>query len=195
MKYVYIHGFNSAANPQSDKIQQLSKLGDVITVTYDTFAPYDVIELELSAQVPSDEDVTFVGTSLGGFWAFQMGRKFAAPSVIINPAINPALSLCKYIGIEQMNHVTGEVKTLSDWVVETYIDKALDDKDKSLAFLPLLLLDLGDDVLNPFTTRDTLTMCPMFTWNGGSHRFDHMEQALDKINNYVNHCSYVSVLD
>ena len=195
MIYVYIHGFNSAANPQSDKVRHLSKLGKVISVTYDTFATYEQIVEQLSSQIPSDEDVTFVGTSLGGFWAFEMGRKYATPAVIINPAINPALSLCKYIGIDQKNHVTGEVKVLSDTVVESYLDKALDDTDQSLAFLPLLLLDLGDDVLNPYTTRETLAMCPMFTWNGGSHRFDHMEQAVERIKHYVNRCSYVSALD
>ena len=57
--------------------------------------------------------------------------------------------------------------------------------------LPLVLLDMGDEVINSFETRENLTGFPMIEWVGGSHRFDHMNDALQHIKQYLNHCSYV----
>jgi len=88
MKYVYLHGFNSAYDPVAVKVQALRAIGEAEGVTYNTSNAYPRIFAELSEQIPRDE-VVLVGTSLGGFWAAEMAKHFGMPSVIINPAIEP----------------------------------------------------------------------------------------------------------
>ena len=184
MIYIYLHGFNSAYDPLSNKVQALSTLGEVMGITYNAFGTYEEIFSEISCQVPNEE-VVFVGTSLGGFWAAEMAKHFGVPSVIINPCLDPNGALRKYIDEPHLNYVTGDYMTLTEDAVNSYQTEVSSDT----AFLPLVLLDMGDDVIDSFETREALEGFPMVHYAGGSHRFDHMEDAIDEIKNYVNRCS------
>ncbi|MRH77641.1 hypothetical protein GH984_02870 [Spiribacter sp. C176] len=194
MDFVYIHGFNSAFDPSSEKIRHLCRIGDVRGIEYDSFGSYPEILRKLASQISIQDETIFVGTSLGGFWAAEMGRQISAPSVIINPCVEPRTSLRKYIGAELTNHVTGESKTLSQASVLSY-EKRLDEQTAQYTFLPLVLLDMGDEVIDSHTTQNLLESYPMTCFEGGSHRFEHMEEAIDDIEHYVNHCSYIDHLD
>jgi len=191
MIFIYLHGFNSAYDPSAEKIQILSELGEVKGITYNTFGTYQEIFNEISSQVPNVDDIVFVGTSLGGFWAAEMGRKFMTPSVIINPCYNPRNMLSKYVGVKFTNYQNGKVDTLVDEAVKTY-PTSMTGEDTSFNFLPLVLLDMEDEVINSFETRKVLAGFPMIHWAGGSHRFDHMSDAIQEINSYTNHCSYAN---
>lgn len=192
MIYVYIHGFNSAYDPNSGKVQALSTLGDVHGVTYNTFSTYEEIIDEIKAQVPVSDEIVFVGTSLGGFWAAEMGRWFGAPSVIINPCTDPRSMLQKYVGVAETNYINGDVNTLTSESVNSYPGSGI---TRAGIYRPLVLLDMGDAVIDSFQTQKDLRDFPMVCWEGGSHRFEHTEEAIEHIRNYVNHCSYVDILD
>lgn len=199
MIYVYLHGFNSGYDPNNIKVQELSALGDVIGITYNSFATYqeifDQISHEIYTQIHDRDDMVFIGTSLGGFWAAEMGRHFGVPSVIINPCHDPYVMLRKYIGIIFSNYVTGVTDCLTNEVVETYPMSGITRTDRSFTFLPLVLLDMGDEVIDSSETFNVFEMFPIVTWQNGSHRFDHMAQAIPAIQQYVNHCSLVSHMD
>jgi uncharacterized protein len=192
MIYVYLHGFNSAYDPNSGKVQSLSLIGDVHGVTYNTFGTYEEIIDEISAQVSFSDDLVFVGTSLGGFWAAEMGRRFSVPSVIINPCTDPRTMLQKYVGAVETNYINGDVNTLTSKSANSYPGSGI---SRAGRYLPLVLLDMGDEVIDSFQTREDLKDFPMACWEGGSHRFEHTNEALDDIRNYINHCSYVENLD
>lgn len=192
MIYVYLHGFNSAYDPNSGKAQALSLLGDVQGVTYNTFGTYEEIIDEISAQVSVSDELVFVGTSLGGFWAAEMGRRFGVPSVIINPCTDPRNMLQKYVGLVETNYISGNVNTLTNESVNSYPVTKISSTGR---YLPLVLLDMGDEVIDSFQTQKDLQDFPMACWEGGSHRFEHTEDAIERIQSYVNHCSYVENLD
>lgn len=189
MHFIYLHGFNSAFDPSSEKIKHLETLGRVTGITYNTFGTYDEIFDELWSQIEYSDDLVFVGTSLGGFWAAEMAREFHTPSIIINPCIDPYKMLRKYVGIEQTNYHTSEVNTLLDSTVDTYLELCVHGRE--FTYFPLVLLDMGDEVIDSFETREALEGFPMIHYAEGSHRFDHMHDALEEINKYLNHCSYV----
>lgn len=194
MDFIYIHGFNSAFDSSSEKVRHLSRMGNVRGIDYDSCESCLKIFKKLASEISIQDEIIFVGTSLGGFWAAEMGRRFSAPSVVINPSVEPRVSLRKYIGAQFTNHVTGESKTLSQGSVLSY-EKRLDEQMEQYTFLPLVLLDMGDEVIDSHTTQKLLEDFPMTCFKGGSHRFDHMEAALDEIERYVNHCLYVDHLD
>jgi predicted esterase YcpF (UPF0227 family) len=199
MHFIYLHGFNSAYDPNSEKIQQLSHLGTVSGITYNTFAThkeiFQHISHEIYTQVHDREDIVFVGTSLGGFWAAEMARHFGVPSVIINPCYDPYEMLRKYVGETSENYQTGETNVLTNEVVETYPVNGIIGSDNTYEYLPLTLLDMGDNVIDSFKTREVLEGFPMVHWAEGSHRFEHIADALAHINEYMNYCNFVEQLD
>lgn len=196
MNFVYMHGFNSAFDPTSEKIQELFKIGHVHGVTYNTFETYGKIYEEILPQVPEDADgLTFVGTSLGGYWAAVMARVFGCPSIIANPVVEPQVTLKKYVGKELFNYQTGEVKKLDAKVIESYPTEVAFSNSTDDWFLPLVLLDMGDDVINSQKTRKLLSGYPMICWEEGNHRFEHMKEAVNPIQEYLNHCSYAGLTD
>lgn len=192
MLFIYIHGFNSSFDPDSQKVQELSSIGKTIGINYNSFATYDEIFQEISSQVPNRDDLVFVGTSLGGFWAAEMARKFATPSVIINPCYNPCETLKFYIGNPQKNYKTSEMNNLTLDVVNTYPLNGISKKD--FAYLPLVLLDMGDEVLSSKKALNFFDGFPIKYWEGGSHRFEHMNEAIKSITEYINICSFVEDL-
>ena len=197
MLYIYLHGFNSAFDPEANKVKSLSKLGDVIGITYDTFASYDDIFSYITSQVPITRvnEIAFVGTSLGGYWAAQMGKHYGCPSIIINPCYDPGSMLCRYTALLTTNYHTGVTNVLTSEVVDTYVSKYIYGPDKTYKYLPLVLLDMGDEVIGSGGTALVLKEFQVKRFEGGSHRFDHMEESLEAIRDYVNHCQYVEHID
>lgn len=53
------------------------------------------------------DGLTFVGSSLGGFYATHLAEAHAAKAVLVNPAIDPGRALAPYLGA-QRNPATGE---------------------------------------------------------------------------------------
>ena len=54
----------------------------------------------------SGDELTLVGSSLGGFYATYLAERYGAKAVLINPAIRPFESLAAYLG-PQRNPYTG----------------------------------------------------------------------------------------
>lgn len=115
-----------------------------------------------------------VGTSLGGFFAAWLGAEFGRPFVAINPAIAPGKTLRAYIG-HGVNHL-GKPFELTEDCVRAY---------DSLAFRMdgqgTIILDLGDELLESRATLDFVRgSLPAFVFEGGSHRFDHMAELIQR---------------
>ena len=195
MLYIYLHGFNSAFDPDADKVKQLSTIGTVSGITYDTFGTYDEIKSYLISQVTSYEEIVFVGTSLGAYWASEMGNHFGVPSILINPCYDPAKMLARYEGMIMTNYYTAVHNVLTQKAIDTYVGKRIEYDRAEYEYVPMILLDMGDEVIESKLTAYIYRDFPMETFEGGSHRFDHMEESLDKIQEYVSHCEYVEHLD
>ena len=183
--FIYLHGFNSKGDPNSQKIKELQKLGETITIDYDSFGTFDSINSHLSEEIKrisrsrKDQFTVLAGTSLGGYWASVIGKKYGIPAVLINPAVQPQHSLKKHIGIEFENYKDGHLNTLAEDVPASYTD-APD------AGMFLILLDRDDDVFDPKKTESWFTVNQVITFEGGSHRFEHMREALPEISRFVN---------
>jgi predicted esterase YcpF (UPF0227 family) len=113
-RIAYLHGFNSG--PTSAKGQTLARaiaaLPAVMRPGY--FLPrlsHRASEAMRVAQHWAEgaerEGLTFVGSSLGGFYATQLAEAHGAKAVLVNPAIDPERTLAPYLG-PQHNPSTGE---------------------------------------------------------------------------------------
>lgn len=186
---IYLHGFNSAFDPENKKVKELSVLGTVTGITYNTYGTYQEICSFLMDQLSGADrdDTVIIGTSLGGFWAGEMGFKLGIPSVIINPCYDPTKMLQKYIG-PQVNHKTGIEHSFELSSAVSYCHCKTYDSNYSI--YPLVLLDMGDEIIDSHKSRELFAGFPMFHWVGGSHQFDHIKDALEHIKTYINHCAF-----
>jgi predicted esterase YcpF (UPF0227 family) len=190
-RYVYLHGFNSGFTPANPKVAALETIGEVIGVTYDTTAPLDLALKDILGQLPEDlDDVVIVGTSLGAFYAAEVSRTLGLPAVLINPCIDPYLSLRKYVGQVHTNYVTGETAHFGDNALSTYMRHTLLPCHR---IKPLVFVDMGDQVIPAQTTINFFAKkgLTVTAFDGGSHQFDHMGDALPQIAQYASYTSFI----
>lgn len=182
----YLHGFNSDADESSDKVMSLKTIGDVVLFSYDSFDTYDNIMKHLEGAISEfcHENAAVIGTSLGGFYAAELGKRMGYPSIMINPAWKPYEVLSSLCGQTLTNYKNGTVRTLDRETLETYAGRSF---DQNREILPLVLIDEGDELLDSKETFEYFTRmnCPIAIFEGGSHRFEHMKEALDPIQDYM----------
>lgn len=189
MHYIYLHDFNSGYIPDSIRVLGLSFLGDIKGITYDTFTSYDDIYQHLTSQVSNDRnDVAFIGTGLGGFWAAQMGKHFGVPSVSINPCNDPYSMLRGYQDVIATNYTSGVTNVLTSRIIDTYVGKDIRSDDLGFVYLPLLLLDTSDTIVNSSEAIEDLNKFPLQYFKGSTTINEHVRE-------YLNHCEYVECLD
>ena len=192
LTFVYLHGFNSAFSTGGEKIAHLSKLAPVIGLNYDSFGNYGDIMDRLEFQVENlphhIDDLVFVGTSLGAFYASELGRVFDRPSIIINPCVTPYTMLGFALHMPMKNFVTGEESVFTMQAKASYLRREISNKNR-YCHKPLLLVDLDDELLPATKIFNTLDF-PKAAFAGGCHRFSHMEEALDPIAHYINACDF-----
>ena len=187
MNILYIHGWGSAFDPQSSKIQTLSELGTVRGPNLDYTQGFDAVIGQCRAMLMEDDYDVVIGTSMGGYTASHVAPGVGLPFVAINPAVNPAQSLGRYLG-------TGK-----DWQGRPY---RLDPEViRSLPLLSLkgyglVLLDREDELIDSEATAEYVgSRYPVIMFEGGSHRFDHMGESLGFIRNLVNSAELVYGLE
>ncbi len=146
---IYLHGFNSS--PHSFKAtylqQYLMKRGmadQYVCPALPTRADEAIALVEAGMAKNQGAQFTFVGSSLGGFYATWLAEKHTANAVLINPAITPHLGLRDYLGTQQNFH-SGEQYELTEAHLAEW------EKCYATAITPsryLLLVETGDEVLD-----------------------------------------------
>ena len=181
---LYIHGFNSGADPTSAKVMSLGNLGQVLCMHYDSFSKRTEILDQLLEQVPVNQDLVFAGTSLGGYFAALLAKHFRVPSILINPAHSPDTTLMQCVGVPQVNFVSGETKVLSTDACDSYCGESITEAEAYEVF-PLVILAMDDELLDAAESRELFTKFPLFVCDTGGHRFENPEIFMPAIEAYL----------
>ncbi|VXC41937.1 Esterase YqiA [Burkholderia sp. 8Y] len=114
---LYLHGFRSS--PQSFKARamraRLAELGRLSEWQCPVLpvSPRDAIALaEAIASTAASDDVTVVGSSLGGYYATYLAEKHGWRAVLLNPAVVPQSDLSAYLGEQPLWHGGGSITVL-----------------------------------------------------------------------------------
>ena len=104
---LYLHGFRSS--PLSTKAQKMALLMrerypqvqwwcPQLPPSPDAAMQLLCDGIEAWQQEPDYDSIAVIGSSLGGFYATALAELLNCPAALLNPAINPARDLVKYVG-------------------------------------------------------------------------------------------------
>lgn len=173
----YLHGFGSAYDPESAKVKALSRLGTVAGTDIDYTLTLEILTEQLAKVIRDSEADLLVGTSMGGYLAARLGALLDVKFVAINPALEPALSLKRHVG-DGVDY-TGRAFSLSAETVAGY-------QPFSIGGVGLVLLDSGDELFDSSVTQERLVKhFPVVMFEGGSHRFEHIDDAFATIQEFA----------
>ena len=186
---IYIHGFNSSpqaykANLMLDYLRNHGK-EDCFYAPKLPFNPEQAMQM-LVTQVGDlivqygKQRVFLVGSSLGSFYAAYLAERYHVPAALINPSVEPYVTLNRYLG-ENTNVHTGERYILTEEhaeVLQTYRVDPLSNPENYL-----LMVQTADETLDYRKAVLKYGECEQVVEAGGCHGFDrfndHIPMMLD----------------
>jgi hypothetical protein len=193
---VYLHGFNSGGN--ANKARWLREHLRPLMLLSPTYEPHHARQsarelrkyvARLVRENPQDRKLMFIGSSLGGFWAQYLASQkwgrdqgpgpVSVKLVLINPSIRPDITLARHTG-RYPNEATGGETVLTADDVAALRDYRVEPCHPTVP--TLLLLDEADEILDYREAVAAYQGCgKTIVYPGGSHRFDHLPEALPEI--------------
>ena len=183
-KLLYLHGFNSS--PQSYKAELISdffkdkKSSDLFICPQIPAVPDEAKRYleQLVEEVLNHHQLSFVGSSLGGFYATYLAEKYGGSAVLINPSVKPYETLKDYLGENKFYFEDG------CWEFEEKHIQQL--KDLNVAEITkieryLVLLQTGDETLDYKEAELKYKESRCIIEQGGDHSFVGLERYLDHI--------------
>lgn len=176
---LYIHGFASSGH--SHKAQVLQQHFDEVYAPSLSHIPQLAMEtleqfIDAMAQPP-----LLLGSSLGGFYALYLSQRMSLPAVLINPVVELT---------SEMEQLTGLQQSYFDDSVFEFTDEHLYSLHNYLCPAPrsdrlLLMVQMGDEVLNHQRTLRHLPGAQHLIEVGGNHAFEGFENHMQTIASFA----------
>jgi len=183
---IYLHGFNSS--PASHKAQVMKAYlesrgkGHLYACPALPDTPGEairaieaVVEKTFAGSDPGA--VTFLGSSLGGFYATYLSEKLGCRAALINPAIKPHVGLEAYLGTQKNLH-TGVPYELTRAHLDGWRDLVVERIDPERY---LLLLETGDEVLDWREAARKYEGARTVIRDGGDHSLQSFQEHIARI--------------
>ncbi len=179
---VYLHGFNSSPASHKAQLMRQHMEGRGHAQLYACPALPDtpaqaIRAIEKTVEGRNPRELTFIGSSLGGFYATWLVEKIGCRAVLINPAITPHIGLEAYLGTQKNLH-TGEPYELTRAHLEGWRRLLVERIDPERY---LLLLETGDEVLDWRAAARKYEGARMVIRQGGDHTFECFPEMVRRI--------------
>lgn len=180
---IYVHGFNSS--PASTKARQLgarlAAMGRPDRFRCPALpdrpsAAIALLERELQGTPP--EEITLVGSSLGGYYSTWLAERHGVRAVLVNPAITPHVGLAAYLG-EQRNLYTDEAYELTQLHLDELRSLWVERPTRMERYL--LMVTTGDEVLDYREALARYAGAEHVVVQGSDHGFAQFERYLDRV--------------
>ena len=182
---VYLHGFNSS--PQTVKGRKLAAAAAALAAPARVYIPQlhhrpatamRDVRTWLDANVVDRAALTFVGSSLGGYYATFLAEEFGARAAVINPAVRPASSLAAYVGLQRNLH-TGEAWELTRGHFAELEDLYVTRLSRLNRYF--LLMRSGDELLDWREAVMRYAGGWQFIMGGGDHGWEDIDDEIPSI--------------
>ena len=181
---IYIHGFGSAGvGGKAQLFREYFKSRNIPFIAPSlSYVPQLAIST-LEELIESYDNITLIGSSLGGYYAIYLAEKYGLKAVLVNPAINSPKTLKK--AITSLGYATNFYDNSSFQWRESHLEmlkKYKVDTIKSNKYL--LLLQQGDDVLDYRDAVEKIPNATMVIEEGGTHHFEGIEKYFKRIEEF-----------
>ncbi|KRB42334.1 MULTISPECIES: YqiA/YcfP family alpha/beta fold hydrolase [unclassified Acidovorax] len=185
---LYLHGFRSS--PSSAKARQtaahLAAHHPSVTVWCPQLPPSPRAAMAQVAQGIADwprNSMAVIGSSLGGFYASWVAQHAGCPSVMLNPAVDPARDLARYIGEQTTWHNPNErFYFLPEYIAEL---QALDMRGRPPAAPELAIIAKGDEVLDWREMVGRYPQAQQVVLEGGDHALGNYGEYLPLVSQFL----------
>jgi predicted esterase YcpF (UPF0227 family) len=182
---IYIHGFGSSGKGgKSLQFREYFKAQNIPCIAPSlSYVPELAIDTLEQLIESYDEEVTLIGSSLGGFYSIYLAEKYGLKAVLINPAIDSSKTLKRMlsIGSTAKNYYDG---TRFDWT-ESHVDMLLNYRVNEVSNGKyFLLLQTGDDVLDYQEALAKLPHAKTIVEEGGTHPFEGIERHFEGVREF-----------
>ena len=184
---LYVHGFNSSpasfkANVLKDALARRGRDAEFLCPALPHRPAASMALLEAIIPHHARENLTLVGSSLGGFYGTFLAEKYGVRCVLLNPAVYPHEGLRDYLGA-QKNLYSGEEYILTLQHIE----------EMRALFVPrlknldryLLITATGDEVLDYRDGVARYAGAEQIIIQGSDHGLSDFAHYLDKILDYA----------
>ncbi|WP_144211258.1 YqiA/YcfP family alpha/beta fold hydrolase [Shewanella donghaensis] len=182
---LYIHGFNSS--PHSDKAK------DTAEYFQRCFPEYPFVQPQLPSSPKEamallcgiveqakakNEPLTYIGSSLGGYFASYLAETYGGKAVLINPAVKPFELFDEFLGPQYNPYIDEHYQVLPQHKLDVaeYNTEVIRRPDRFLVFL-----QTGDEVLDYRQALLKYHCCQLHVEANGDHSFIGYKNQLDKI--------------
>lgn len=181
---LYLHGFRSS--PQSTKARQMGALMAEGFAQVQWWCPQlppspqaaAALIAQGTAHWPADTSAV-IGSSLGGFYATWIAAQRGWRAVLLNPAVDPARDLSRYIGEQTSWHDPAE---------RFFFAPEFVDELRALAVGPLAqpercmtLIAMGDEVLDWREMTARYAGAQQTVLEGGDHALSDFDQYIPQV--------------
>ena len=176
---LYLHGFRSS--PQSAKARITAEWMQQHRPDVEWWCPQlppsprEAIQrlLDRVAAWPA-ATAGVIGSSLGGFYATALAERTGCRAVLLNPAVDPARDLAKYIGETTAWHGDGRFFFKSEFIAEL---RQIAPASLSKLQRYFAVIAKGDEVLSWVEMSERYAGCRVELLEGGDHALSDYEAA------------------
>ena len=181
--FIYLHGFNSSpasfkARLVRERLAALGRAGEFMAPHLPHRPTQAVAAIERTLAGLAPDEVTLIGSSLGGHYATWIAERYGTRAALINPAIEPQVLLARALG-PQTNLYSGESYEL----VQAHLDelRAIDVAQITRPERYLLIVAMGDEVLDSRVALEKYQHAVQIVHPGGDHGFAQFDRYVDAV--------------
>jgi predicted esterase YcpF (UPF0227 family) len=181
---LYLHGFRSS--PQSAKARLMAQHMAARHPNVQWWCPKLPPSPKATMAMLMDgiqdwplASLAVMGSSLGGFYAATVAERTGCKAVLLNPAVNPARDLAKYIGEQTSWHDPEERFFFQAEYVQELIDLQPGALTRPQRYLAVIAK--GDEVLNWHEMHARYAQGAVRLLEGGDHALSDFEVHLPQI--------------
>ena len=180
---LYLHGFRSSprsfkARMVQERMTAAGRAGDLICPQLPA-SPKAAMDLALLlAERYAPDNLAIVGSSLGGFYATWLAERLGVRAVLLNPAVDPASSLDKHVGVTTNWHSDETFEFRREYVDEL---AALKVERITRPERYFLIAATGDEVLDYRDMVAHYAGARQHVIEGSDHAISEFPQYVDEV--------------
>jgi predicted esterase YcpF (UPF0227 family) len=179
---IYIHGFGgSGAGHKAELFREYFMLRGIPYIAPSLPTNPSLAMQTLSELIEAFDDVSLIGSSLGGYYAIYLCEKYNLKTVLINPSINPQITLNKSIHSAMNFYDMCRFEwTQSHLNILNGYKTQVGNQDNIL-----LLSQKGDELLDYKEAVEFLPYTKQIVQDGGDHSFVGIESMFTQIEEFL----------